>query len=348
MKTIKILFPILALLALNTKSMAEDYFTSSIFIDTYSAYSENKLINDERAYFTQSSRNNDYHLNLASAGIGYDDGAIRGKLTGQYGDSVNINYNAEPEDSFKFVQESYLGAYLDDATTVDVGTYLAHIGAESWLSKDNFNYTRSYIAEFSPYYETGVRLSHKFNDTWSAQLHGVNGWQNTSDPRHPALGTQVSFTSGDTNLVSNTFVGKENLGTRLFHNFIASQKFDSGFTLLGSIDVGRQSDSSPSSGTWWGYSIMAKQALSDRFTLNGRFESYFDRNGIIVTSTTGEEFKAYGASIGLDTILGSGFLLRGEIKHLWSQNEIFLDDQMPTKDDTLFVISLSFFDEQKF
>lgn len=348
MKLFNIAFSISALGIITSISKADDNFTTSLFVDTYSAYSNNKLLNDERAYFTQSSRNDDYHLNLASAGLGYDDGSIRGKLTAQYGDSVDINYNAEPEDSFKFVQESYLGAYINDATTIDIGTFLAHIGAESWLSKDNLSYTRSYIAEFSPYYETGVKLAHKFNDSWSAQLLGVNGWQNTTDPRHPALGTQVSFVSGDTNLSSNTFIGKENLGTRLFHNFIATQKIDSDFTLVGSIDVGHQSEGMMSSGSWWGYSVMAKQALSDRVSINGRFESYFDPDGIIASSVTDEEFKAYGASIGLDTILGSGFLLRGEIKHLWSKNHIFLDDQTPTKDDTLFVVSLSFFDEQKF
>jgi len=327
---------------------ADEPFTTSLFIDSYSAYAKNELTNKERPYFTQASQNNDYHLNLASAGLGFDDGKMRGKLVGQYGDSVDINYNTEPEDSFKFVQESYLGFYLDDKTSMDVGTFLAHIGAESWLSKDNLNYTRSYIAEFSPYYETGVRLTHKFDNNWSGQLLGVNGWQNTTDNRHPALGTQLSYSDNGLTLTSNTFIGEENFGTRLFHDFIANKTFESGFSLIGSIDVGNQSDSSTQEGTWWGYSVMGRQTLNDILSVNGRFESYEDPNGIIVTSVTGEEFKAYGASVGLDASLGSGFFLRGELKHLFSQNSIFKDNQDDRDNDTLFVISLSFFDENKF
>jgi hypothetical protein len=349
MKCLKLSFFLCFILVVSAGSaIAQDNFSSSLFIDTYSAYSKNELINSERAYFTQASQNNDFHLNLASAGIGYDDGSIRGKLVGQYGDSVDINYNAEPQDSFKFVQESYLGFYLDEKTSVDVGTFLSHIGAESWLSKDNLNYTRSFIAEFSPYYETGVRLSHKFDSNWSAQLLGLNGWQNTTDNRHPALGTQVSYTDDGLTLTSNTFVGEENYGTRLFHNFIASKTLESGFSVIGSIDVGHQSESSDLNGTWWGYALMAKQSLNSALSLNGRFEYYTDPNGIIVTSTTGQDFESYGASLGLDASLGSGLFLRGEVKHLFSPNRIFKDNQNDTDSDTLFVLSLSFFDEKKF
>jgi hypothetical protein len=327
---------------------AEDRFTSSLFLDTYSAYAKNGLANDERPYVTQSSRNKDYHLNLASAGIGYDDGLIRGKLVGQYGESVNINYNAEPRDSFKYVQESYLGYYFNKNTSIDVGTFLAHIGAESWLSKDNYNYTRSYIAEFSPYYETGVRVSHKFNDQWSGQLLGVNGWQNTTDGRHPALGTQLQYTVDAVTVTSNTFVGSENNGTRLFHNLIALVNLDNGYSLLGSIDVGHQSESSPQSSAWWGYSVMGKKVLNEKLTLNGRIESYQDPNGIIVTSVTGKDFRAYGVSLGLDFLLGYGIALRSEVKQFISPNQIFTDNQNPSNNDTLMVLSLSFFNENKF
>jgi len=349
MKQLKHLRTFLLILTVFSKSaFCEDPFTRTLFVDTYSAYAKNSLINDERSYFTQASQNNDYHLNLASAGLGYDDGLLRGKLVGQYGDSVDINYNAEPQDSLKFVQESYLGAYLDKDTSIDVGTFLSHIGAEGWQSKDNLNYTRSFIAEFSPYYETGVRISHKIDDNWSAQLLGVNGWQNTTDARHPALGTQVAFSDNGLVVTSNTFFGNENYGSRIFHDLIVSKSYDSGLSLVGSIDVGYQSEASAASGTFWGYSLMGKQKLDEMFSVNARFESYLDPHGVIVTSTTGENFKAYGASLGLDTILGSGFLLRGEVKHLFSPNRIFMDNQNETDNDTLLVVSLSFFNENKF
>lgn len=347
MKYPKIITAILFALSISSVN-AENHFSTSLFVDSYSAQSDNKLSTDNRPYFTQASQNNDYHLNLASAGLEYDDESVRGKLVGQYGDSVDINYNGEPEDSFKFVQESYVGFYLNERTAIDVGTFFAHIGAESWISKNNLNYTRSLIAEFSPYYETGIRLSHTFDDNWSAQLLGLNGWQNTTDNRHPALGTQVSYTCDELTLTSNTFVGRESYGTRLFHDFIAKKSFDSGLSLIGSIDVGYQGDSDLQNGTWWGYSMIGQQTLTDSLSMNARFESYQDPDAIIVASTTGHDFRAYGVSFGLDASLGKDFLIRGEVKHLFSPNRIFTDDQDETNNDTLFVVSLSFSNEKNF
>jgi len=325
--------------------LAEDSFSSFVFLDTYSAYSENKLKNTERSYFTQPARNRDFHLNLASIGGSYDDGFIRAKLVGQYGDSVTVNYSAEPESDFRYIQESYVGTYFNKDLSIDVGTFLAHIGAESWLSKDNLNYTRSLIAEYSPYYESGVRLSYTVNEKLTAQVLGLNGWQNTTDDRHPALGTQLSYSNDGTVITSNTFIGKENYGTRLFHDFIASKKFDSGLSLVGSIDVGHQSSSSPASGVWWGYSLMAKKQVNDVVGFNGRLESFQDPNGIVVSSVTGQDFRTYGASLGLDLSFGHGIAVRSEVKHLWSYDKIYLNNESPTKDDTIFVVSLSFFNE---
>jgi hypothetical protein len=316
----------------------------SLFVDTYSAYSDNKIANEERHYFTQASRNKDIHLNLASIGLKYDNNIVRATLAGQYGDSVSINYNAEPQDSFKYIQESYAGYYLGEKTYVDVGTFLSHIGAESFRSIDNLNYTRSFIAEFSPYYETGIRLSHAFNNEWSAQLLGLNGWQNTSDSRHPALGTQVLYTRDNITLTSNTFLGNENKSARFFHDFIASLAFESGTKIAGSIDVGRQYEEQP--GTWWGYALMAKKPLSSIFSVNGRFEYYNDPSSLIVTSVTESAFKAYGTSFGLDASLGYGLSLRSEVKHIWSKDAVFLNNQDPQKEETLLILSLNFLCEQ--
>ena len=130
----------------------------NMFVDTYVATSQNKISGNERNYLTQPAQNNTLSLNLASASFFYTNNTIRAKFAPQIGDSVSINYNVEPNDSLKYLQEGYVGYYLATDTILDVGVFLSHIGAESWLSKDNINYTRSFIAEFSPYYESGARL----------------------------------------------------------------------------------------------------------------------------------------------------------------------------------------------
>ena len=40
---------------------------------------------------------------------------------------------------------------------IDAGIFFSHIGSESWISRDNPTNTRSLAADFTPYYETGIR-----------------------------------------------------------------------------------------------------------------------------------------------------------------------------------------------
>lgn len=327
-------------------SQADDQFSSFVFADGYLGTSRTGQSARDRAYVTQASRNDQARLNLATAGLAYDNQHFRARLVGQYGDSVDINYNAEPHDAFKFVQESYLGFYLSPDTTLDTGTFLAHIGAESWISKDNINYTRSLIAEFSPYYETGMRLSHKFNSAWSGQLLVLNGWQNTTDNRHPALGTQLRWEQRGLAVTSNTFFGAEIGGARLFHDLIIGQTFKSGSMISASADIGHQSSASQQSGYWWGGALLGKIPLTESVALNGRIETYQDPNQIIVTTPTGQPFRTNAVSVGLDVMLAAGVSLRGEVKQLFSDNKIFPDDQNYVKDDTLYVVSLNVWDQR--
>lgn len=327
---------------------AEDRFSPLIFVDTYSATSTNLPLDQRRSYLTQPRYNDGYNLNLVALGGAYEDDFLRAKLVGQYGDSVEANYGSEPLESFRYLQEGYLGFKISNDSYLDVGTFLSHLGAEGWLSKDNLNYTRSLIAEFSPYYETGVRFSQKLNQEWSLQILGLNGWQNTTDNRHPALGTQIGYSEDQLSVAYNTFLGEEDYGVRSFHDLVITNSLNNGLTLVGSLDVGWQSEGTIEQGSWWGYSLMAKQRLNEALALNARVESYFDPKGIIVTSVTGEDFTAHSVSLGLDISLGAGITLRGELRRFISDNKIFVDEEVPVAGDTIFVMSLSFWGEGLF
>jgi hypothetical protein len=319
-------------------------FTTLVFGDGYLAQSTNSPPGSQRPYFTQSSRDNEPRINLLAAGGAYDDGLFRAKLIGQFGDSVDSNYSAEPEESFKYVQESYVGLRFSEETTLDAGTFLSHIGSENWLSSKNINYTRSMVAEFSPYYETGLRLSHTLSDELSAQLLVLNGWQNTTDERHPALGAQLSYTKDGVGLSSNTFAGEENGEVRLFHNLNASIANEAGTSGILSVDLGHQ-NTEAGRGIWWGTSAVVKQEVSSVIAINARAEYYNDPDSIIVTTPNAKGFAVTSVSSGVDITLLKGTLLRGELKRLWAESDVFLDSNSSTTTDTIAVMSLSFLDE---
>ena len=79
---------------------------------------------------------------------------------------------------------------------VDGGVFFSHIGQESWISRDNPTYTRSFTAEYTPYYSSGVKLTWAASPKVTAQLHLLNGWQNISENNErKAVGARVDWTS---------------------------------------------------------------------------------------------------------------------------------------------------------
>ena len=61
---------------------------------------------------------------------------------------------------------------------LDMGILPSHIGFESAIGADQLTLTRSMMADNSPYYESGFRLSYNSsNQKWFLALLCVNGWQ---------------------------------------------------------------------------------------------------------------------------------------------------------------------------
>ena len=102
------------------------------------------------------------HEDQVNLNLAYIDGTLstdnyRGRIALQTGDSVVSNYLSENDLFWRYIQECSFGYKINEDLWIDGGIYLSHIGAESFISGDNINYTRSLVAEFSPYYETGVK-----------------------------------------------------------------------------------------------------------------------------------------------------------------------------------------------
>ena len=78
--------------------------------------------------------------------------------------------------------------------------FFAHTGLEGWITRDNLTYTRSLIAEFSPYYEAGAKLTWTASPEVTAQLDILNGWQNISNYNTPpAVGIRVDSLTTQSN-----------------------------------------------------------------------------------------------------------------------------------------------------
>jgi len=88
---------------------------------------------------------------------------------------------------------SYL-APIGTGLTVQAGIFGSVIGYDSLYAKDNFNYTRPWGADFTPYLMTGVNVSYGVTERATVTAFVVNGYWHLADANHvPTSGGQLAY-----------------------------------------------------------------------------------------------------------------------------------------------------------
>lgn len=307
------------------------------FVDLYYAYDGGRPRSLDRAYATSAARHDEFNVNLAFLEATVTGPRVRGRLALQFGTSVQANYAGEPRlgalsgaDVSRFIQEATVGLKVHPDVWIDAGVFFAPFGAESWISRDNLTYTRSFIADYSPYYEAGVRAVWQATPTLQAQLHIINGWQNVSETNSDkAVGLRLDWQATSRVIFSyDAFFGNEqpdSLPSRLrqFHEGIAQWTPSDALTLRLSLDVGNEKRAVGSQ-DWWGGALIARYALSPGTAIVGRIEHYADPGRVLVT-TAPQPVRASGASLGLDVVPAPRVVWRSELRVMRASDAIFPD-----------------------
>jgi len=201
--------------------------------------------------------------------------------------------------------------------------FFAHTGFEGWISRDNLAYTRSLIAEFSPYYEAGVKLTWTPSSAVTAQLDILNGWQNISNYNTPpAAGIRVDYVISPLLTLSyDDFFGDVSADSvqaqyRLYHDFIVQFTPSNRWQFAGTFSLGTQSRSAPGgkTATWYGASVFAKYRFSPNVGVVARLERYADPDQVIVITNLPDAFRTNGGSLGVDVTPAPSVLWRTELR----------------------------------
>ena len=347
------------------------------FVDTYYSHNGNHPNSKERLYSTQAVRNDEFNINLGFIETKWQEDKIRGRLAFQFGTSVNTNYAGEiskdtssNQNAVKHIQEAYVGFKLSKDTWVDAGIYLGHIGYESWISSDNWNYTRAMALDYVPYYSSGVRVTTKFTEKFQFQFHVMNGWQNITDQnKDKSLGTQFKYQfTPNFAITANQFAGNEapdfeRKQTRFYNNTILEWKVLDWLSFALSGDVGAQkTKESLSYEPWWKeinpilpmYISRESRAFNqwyhgtfwtsfryeDLFRLSFRIERFYDPKQVLVQTYTRNGFLTNGYTVTFDLLQWSPGLLRFEAIQRESMDTVFETDQNKrTRVERLFVVA---------
>lgn len=329
-------------------------FTVNGYLETYYVYDFNKPENNNLPDFIYSfNRHNEVNLNIGFIRGAYHTDDVRANLAVMTGTYANVNLAAEPG-VLKNIYEANAGVKLLSTKNlwIDAGIFGSHIGFESATGKDCWNLTRSILAENSPYYEAGAKISYTTdNGKWFLSGMVLNGWQSIQRVEGnslPSFGAQITFKPGSpVTLNSSSFIGTDKPDSarqmRYFHNFYGIFQINDKIGLIAGFDYGAEESNSETNSTssWISPVIIARFGLSDKIAMAVRGEYYEDMNGVIIDTGTPNGFKTMGVSVNLDYQLLPDALWRIEIRNFTSEDEIFFKKERNSKSDTFIASSLA-------
>ncbi len=328
------------------------------FVDGYYAYDFNRPSTFDRAFTTQPARHNEFNVNLAYVEVKLDGPRIRGRFALQAGTSVQSNYAGEPRigsvggpELSRHIQEAVVGAKLTDKLWVDGGIFLSHIGMEGFISRDNPTYTRSLVADYSPYYQSGIKLTWQATPTITAQLDVVNGWQIISESNSAkSAGVRLDYTPSSSTVFSYyNYLGDEAPDSvrgrrwRFFNGVGAKSNLTERLQLLANVDYGTQ-ESGTGSGrsNWYGGTLIGRYQATPTVAVIGRVERYDDEDQTIIATGLPDGFRANGGSFGIDVMPASRMLWRTEVRGFRTTRAVFpTRDCAPSRNNAFVVSSLA-------
>lgn len=330
-------------------------FAFSAYAEPYYGYDLNQPADGNRPGFVYSyNRHNEFNVNLAFLKGSVSAQRFRGNLAVMAGTYANANLAAEPG-TLKNIFEANAGVKLSRNAELwlDGGIFGSHIGFESAVGKDCWTLTRSLVADNSPYYESGAKLSYTTpNGQWLLSALVLNGWQRIQRvPGNSTLGAgwQVQYKpTGAVTLNSSSFFGNDKPDSvslnRIYHNFYGIFQISDRFGLTLGFDTGWEEN--PRAGEdmnfWYTPVVIGRFTLNDRLALALRAEYFSDENGVIIATGTQNGFKTLGFSANLDVQVHRNALWRIEGKLYNSKDEVFPDaDGNATKTNAVLTTALA-------
>ena len=182
---------------------------------------------------------------------------------------------------------SYL-APVGKGLTITAGLFNSLMGYESLYAKDNANYTRSWIADNTPYMMFGVNAQYPVSDALTVTAFIVNSYYHLAHPNdHPSYGGRWIWKATPRfTLMQTLYAGPDQANTsmefwRLYGNQILEWKGDD-VTIAASLDIGTERIASQPGNPRafvMGGNLVVRWHVAGPWSMALRPEFYWDRNG---------------------------------------------------------------------
>lgn len=329
-----------AFIFINLTSEAQDSISNrlnfSSYVEAYYAYDFNQPQNNMRPGFLYShNRHNEFNVNLAFVKGSYNAERVRANIALAAGTYMNANYAAEPG-VLKNIYEANAGYKLSAKKNLwfDIGILPSHIGNESAISKDCWTLTRSMVADNSPYFESGAKLTYgSDNGKLTVSVLALNGWQRITRVEGNSLmswGTQLYIKPGDKLILNySTFFGTDKPDSarlyRSYHNIYGVFQFNDKIGFTAGFDIGFEDIALNNSenNKWYAPVGILRITPNAKWAFALRGEYFSDEKGVIIFTGTQNGFKTTGWSANIDFVPVKNAAIRLEIRNLNSKDKIF-------------------------
>lgn len=310
--------------------------------DVYFAYDTNDPPGQNVVHtLTHPAYHNQFSLSIAYLKASLTQEHWRATAALATGTYMATNYASEPEWA-RYVLEANAGVRLTGNWWLDAGVFSSFLGFESPVSADNALYSRSFIAEATPYYEAGVRLSYADGNRWQVIASILNGWQRIVDNnRDKALSVQVQYyPQKELTLSYATFYGNEGVGATAVwwvHNpFVYYEKEKWSLLLEGLL---ASAESNRRKNNAWGAHLTGNYYLTDKWSVNARIEHFHDENEIFYSTGTPGGFVNTSWAVGATYSPVERVKCRIECRPFYSKDEIYLKSNTTTSNQSVLISS---------
>jgi Putative beta-barrel porin-2, OmpL-like. bbp2 len=309
-----------------------DELAVNAFVSTAYEYNSNRPTNGANSFRVFDFSDNSFNLDVAElvvqiAAAKPNDAGFR--VDFDAGNSIPQITKTQDQTAAQFDLKQAFASYiapLGSGLRFDVGKFVTHLGYEVIEGYDGYNdnYSRSILFGYAiPFTHTGVKASYTFSSKVAGMVEVVNGWDLLRDNNQSkSVGAQLSLTPiAPLQVLLNWIGGPElpnnNHSNRNVFDLVAILKPTSTLTLGLNGDYGKENGTSlvhpGSDATWKGIAGYGTLALTNKFSVALRGETFHDEDGVRLgtgTNATLSEGTLTPAYKFTDHVL-----LRGEVRY---------------------------------
>jgi hypothetical protein len=282
-----------------------DDLAVNAFVSTGYEYNSNRPATGTSSYRVFDFSDNSFNLDVAElvvqiAASKPNDAGFRVDFAA--GNSIPQISKTQDQTAAQFDLQQAFASYiapLGSGLRFDVGKYVTHLGYEVIEGYDGYddNYSRSILFGYAiPFTHTGVKASYAFSSKVAAMVEVVNGWDLLRDNNHSkSIGAQLTLTpvtplSVLLNWIGGPELANDNHTKRNVYDLVAILKPTKSLTLGVNGDYGIEDGTSRvnpgSDAKWKGIAGYATLALTDKFSLALRGETFHDDGGVRLGTDT--------------------------------------------------------------